>query len=106
MFFSWSSWDSPPPAEPSEPKQQTEPSALANDSFGSSAHSLSVNREYTDHLKSAIGLVPPNKSVVGQTAPQAMAPVNNNQSVDYFQQQISHLQQSMAGGEPQTDCEC
>lgn len=74
----------PPPAEPSPILRQAEAPALSHETFGTSAHSLSVNQEYTDHLKSAIGLMQ-----LGQSPTAAAAPISSPSAANYYQQQIS-----------------
>ncbi|KAF7636140.1 hypothetical protein Mgra_00004399 [Meloidogyne graminicola] len=84
------------------------------DSFGpSAAHSMSVNQEYTNQLKSAIGLMqqPQNEHNNQQHSPQnnqqqLLISQNNNinqtkrmstaSSVEFFQQQISQMHDTLA----------
>ena len=84
------------------------------DSFGASAaHSITVNQDYTNQLKSAIGLMQQPQHQTGHQ--QQQSPQNNQQhlssqnsniaqakrmstasSVEYFQQQISQMHDTLA----------
>lgn len=100
----------PPPAEPSPSTKLPAPATpiVAPETFGSSAHSLSVNQEYTDHLKSAIGigLMQQNSKPVVEQQPISKAVVNTTTpTVDFFHQ-MSQYQQSMATSRGSDASEC
>lgn len=106
------------------PHSESSAAAMApTDSFGSSAaHSITVNQEYTNQLKSAIGLMKQPQHQTNHQQQQSTMPSqqqhltsqNSNiaqskrlstaSSVEFFQQQMSQMHDTLAADA--SDCMC